>query len=138
MDVPVTATLERTVRIPAWAITALSALAWLLVDPPTPDLAAHEYRAEIADRVGFGIWEQGWYAGHHLPGYSVLMPPLAALTSPQAVAAICVVIATWCFDRLAAAHWAPAAARAATLWFAVGVVSTLRSEERRVGKECRL
>lgn len=125
MDVPAAAALERPVRIPAWAITALGALAWLLVDPPTPDLAAHEYRAEIAERIGFGIWEQGWYAGHHLPGYSVLMPPLAALLSPQAVAAICVVIATWCFDRLAAAHWPPAAARAATLWFAVGVVSTL-------------
>ncbi len=111
--------------VPSWAITAALALTWLLVNPPTPDLAAHEYRAEIARRVGFGVWEQGWYAGHHLPGYSVLMPPLAALLSPQAVGAICAVIATWCFDRLAAAHWPAPAARMATLWFAAGVISTL-------------
>lgn len=112
-------------RAPAWALTAVGAALWLLVNPATPDLAAHEYRAAVAERIGFGVWEQGWYAGHHLPGYSVLMPPLAALLSPQLVAALAVVIAAWCFERLAAAHWAPAAARAASLWFAVGVVSTL-------------
>ncbi len=112
-------------RVPAWTLTALLAAIWLIVDPPTPDLAAHEYRAEVADRIGFGLWEQGWYAGHHLPGYSVLMPPLAALLSPQVVAAAAVVLAAWCFERLAAAHWSPAAARAASLWFAAGVVSTL-------------
>lgn len=117
--------MHRAARLPAWAITAACALAWLLVNPPTPDLAAHEYRAEIARRIGFGIWEQGWYGGHHLPGYSVLMPPLAALLSPQVVAALAVVAATWCFARLAGAHWPAPAARAATLVFAVGVVSTL-------------
>ena len=112
-------------RIPAWALTAVLAAIWLLVDPPTPDLAAHEYRADVADRIGLGIWEQGWYAGHHLPGYSVLMPPLAAVFSPQLVAAVAVVIASWCFERLAAAHWPANAARAASVWFAIGVVSTL-------------
>lgn len=126
-----TATTERPAgpaalrHVPAWALTAVLAAIWLLVDPPTPDLAAHEYRADVADRIGFGLWEQGWYAGHHLPGYSVLMPPLAALLSPQLVAAVAVVIAAWCFERLAAAHWSPAASRAASVWFAIGVVSTL-------------
>ena len=112
-------------RVPGWALTALLAAIWLIADPPTPDLAAHEYRADLADRIGFGIWEQGWYGGHHLPGYSVLMPPLAALFSPQLVAAVAVVVAAWCFERLAAAHWAPPAARAASVWFAIGVISTL-------------
>ena len=112
-------------RIPAWSLTAVLAAVWLIVDPPTPDLAAHAYRADVADRIGPGIWEQGWYAGHHLPGYSVLMPPLAALLTPQVVAAAAVVVAAWCFERLATAHWSAPAARAASLWFAVGVVSTL-------------
>ncbi len=53
------------------------------------------------------------------------MPPLAALLSPQIVAAVAAVIAAWCFERIARAHWAPDAAAAASLWFAVGVVSTL-------------
>ena len=38
---------------------------------------------------------------------------------------VAVVIASWCFERLAAAHWSPNAARAASVWFAIGVVSTL-------------
>jgi hypothetical protein len=111
--------------LPAWTLTAALALVWLALDPPTPDLAAHEYRAALAERVGFAVWEQGWFGGHHLPGYSVLMPPLAALLSPQLVAAAGVVAAAWCFERLAGAHWARAAARAASVWFAVGAVSTL-------------
>jgi len=111
--------------LPAWTLSAALALIWLLIDPPTPDLAAHEYRAALAERIGFGVWEQGWYAGHHLPGYSVLMPPLAALLSPQLVAAVGAVIAVWCFERLAGAHWDAAPARAASLWFALAAVSTL-------------
>lgn len=111
--------------VPAWTLTASLALLWLLADPPTPDLAAHEYRAALAERTGFAVWEQGWFGGHHLPGYSVLMPPLAALLSPQLVAALGVVVAAWCFERLAVAHWAPAAARAASVWFAIGAASTL-------------
>lgn len=98
-------------RIPAWSLTAVLAAVWLIVDPPTPDLAAHAYRADVADRIGPGIWEQGWYAGHHLPGYSVLMPPLAALLTPQVVAAAAVVVAAWCFERLATAHWSAPAVR---------------------------
>ena len=63
--------------------------------------------------TGLGIWEQGWYAGHHLPGYSVLFPPLAALLSPQLVAArVRASLAAWCFERLARGWWpAPAATR---------------------------
>jgi hypothetical protein len=112
---------SRVARLPAWPLTAAGALAWLIVDPPTPDLPAHLYRAEI----GFGIWNNGWYAGHHLPGYSVLVPPLAALTSPQLVAALCAVLATWCFERLARLHWTGAAATAAVLWFALAALSPL-------------
>jgi hypothetical protein len=112
-------------RLPAWPLTALGAALWLIAGPPTPDLAAHEYRAAVARRIGMGVWEQGWYGGHHLPGYSVLMPPLAALLSPQLVAAVAVVVAAWCFERLARDHWAPDAARAASLWCAIGVLSTL-------------
>ncbi len=112
-------------RARLWLITALGSLAWLLIDPPTPDLAAHEYRAELVDLTGFGIWEQGWYAGHHLPGYSVLFPLSGALLTPQLVAALCAVLAAWCFERLARGWWDTDAATAAATWFAAGVVSTL-------------
>ncbi|CAB4912966.1 unannotated protein [freshwater metagenome] len=112
-------------RCPAWVLTALLAVVWLIVDPPTPDLAAHQYRADVFRTAHALIWEQGWYAGHHLPGYSVLVPPIASVITPQALAALCVAIAAWCFERLAQGHWTGNAARAATLWFAIGVTSTL-------------
>ncbi|HEY5142344.1 MAG TPA: hypothetical protein VII98_02470 [Solirubrobacteraceae bacterium] len=117
--------MERLTRLPTWPLTALLSLLWVLGDPPTPDLAAHEYRAALAAHAPFAIWEQGWYAGHALPGYSVLMPPLAALLSPQIVAAAGVVLAAWCFERLARAHWDEPQASLAALWFAIGVTSTL-------------
>ncbi|CAB4873182.1 unannotated protein [freshwater metagenome] len=113
--------------LPAWSLTALLAAIWLAVDPPTPDLAAHQYRADVFRRFHALIWEQGWYGGHHLPGYSVLVPPIASVLTPQVLAALCAVVAAWCFERLSRLHWAarPEAARAASLWFAVGIVSTL-------------
>ncbi len=117
--------MERLARLPTWTLTALLSVIWVLGDPPTPDLAAHEYRAALAAHAPFAIWEQGWYAGHPLPGYSVLMPPLAALLSPQIVAAAGVVLASWCFERLARAHWDEPQASLASLWFAIGVTSTL-------------
>ena len=41
----------------------------------TADLAAQEYRTWL----GLVVWDGGWYGGHHVPGYSLLFPPLAAL-----------------------------------------------------------
>jgi len=111
--------------LPAWALAAVGALVWLVAAPLTPDLAAHEYRAAVFRRVGLSVWEQGWYGGHALPGYSVLMPPLAALLSPQFAAVLAAVIAAWCFQRLADGHWAAGAAKAAGICFAIGVVSVL-------------
>lgn len=117
--------MSRPARAWTWALTVLGAGLWLVLAPPTPDLPAHLYRAGL----GAGIWDNGWYAGHHLPGYSVLMPPLAALTSPELVAAACAVLAAWCFERLARGHWEPAPATAASVWFAIGIVSTLFADQ---------
>ena len=55
-----------------WIVAALGAALYLLVSPPSADLAAQEYRADL----GLTLWNNGWFAGHHTPGYSVLFPPL--------------------------------------------------------------
>ena len=73
---------------PAAALAALLLGAWLLVDPHTPDLAAQVYRAGLFNRAGFAVWDEHWYAGHHLPGYSLLFPALASLLGVRAVGAI--------------------------------------------------
>jgi hypothetical protein len=94
------------------------AIAYLLATPPSADLAAQEYRADL----GLVLWDNGWYAGHHMPGYSVLFPPLAALLGPRLVGALSAVAAAVLFERLVRDS---DGARPAALWFAVATVTTL-------------
>jgi hypothetical protein len=105
-------------RAPAWALAALLAVAYLLVAPSSADVAAQEYRADL----GLVLWDNGWYGGHHMPGYSVLFPPLAALLGPRVVGALSAVAAAVVFERLVRGS---DGARVASLWFAAGTVTTL-------------
>ena len=41
-------------------------------------MAAHTYRTWLWNQVGFATWNAQWYGGHHMAGYSLLYPPLAA------------------------------------------------------------
>jgi hypothetical protein len=76
-------------------------------------------------RAGPGIWDNGWYAGHHTPAYSVLSPPLGALLGVRLAGALAAVAAAALFARLARRHWAPGPAAAAAVWFALAAVATL-------------
>ena len=51
---------------------------YLAFDPPSADLAAQTFRADFFDAHGFAVWSNSWYSGVHLPGYSLLYPPLGA------------------------------------------------------------
>jgi hypothetical protein len=103
-----------------WALAAVVAGAYLLLGPPSADLAAQEYRAAL----GLVLWDNGWYGGHHMPAYSVLFPPLASLLGPRLVGALSAVASAWLFERLVRDL---DGARVASLWFAVAAVSTLVS-----------
>ena len=65
----------------------------LIVAPPSPDLAAASYRSDLFARVGFTLWDNGWYGGHHLLGYSLLAPALGALLGPRLLAALSMTVA---------------------------------------------
>jgi hypothetical protein len=98
------------------------AVAYLVVGPSSADLAAQEYRAGL----GLTLWDNGWYGGHHMPGYSVLFPLLASAFGARMVGAVSAVAAAWVFERLL--HHTrvdPAAARVSALWFAVASSTTL-------------
>jgi hypothetical protein len=95
--------------------------AWLLVDPRTPDLAAQVYRVDLFGRLGFAVWDQRWYAGHHLPGYSLLLPPLGSLLGLRLVGAVAVLASTLLFERLALDVYG-ASARWAAAFFALAAV----------------
>ncbi len=113
-----------TTRFLATALAAALVLAWLLVDPRTPDLAAQVYRAGLFERAGFAVWDEHWYAGHALPGYSLLFPPLAALLGLRAVAALSVLASAALFERLVLGVYGPRA-RWGAAWFAVAAVGDI-------------
>ena len=87
---------RRLRRLPAWTVAAALAALYLLLDPPSADLAAQTYRTWLFEHAGWTVWDNGWYAGHHVPAYSVLFPPLAALLGPRVVGALSAVAAAWC------------------------------------------
>lgn len=97
---------------------------WLLVDPRTPDLAAQVYRVGLFDRYGFALWDEHWYAGHALPGYSLLFPPLASLLGLRVVAALSVLASATLFERLVLGVYGRSA-RWGAVWFAVAAVGDI-------------
>jgi hypothetical protein len=105
-------------------LAAVLVTIYLIVDPPSADLAAQTYRTWLYEHAGFVIWDNGWYAGHHTPAYSILFPPLAALTSPQLVGAAAAIVTAWAFERLVAGLGLPGA-RPAALWFATATLVSL-------------
>ena len=110
---------------PGLLAAALAAL-YLLWQPASLDLAAGEYRAWLFGRAGWAVWDLQWYGGHHLPGYSVLLPPLAWLLGPRLLGALCAVAAAVLFDALARGRWGERALLG-SLWFAAGTLTLLLS-----------
>jgi hypothetical protein len=112
-------------RAPAWTITALGGAAYLIASPSSADLAAASYRSDLLGRVGFSVWDNGWYGGHHLPAYSVFAPALGWLLGPRLVATLAMVIATALFESLIAHRFPRLTARVAAVWFALGAAIAL-------------
>ncbi|MCZ4491883.1 MAG: hypothetical protein JWP53_814 [Conexibacter sp.] len=108
----------------AWLLAALLAALYLVLDPPSADLAAQTYRTWLFEHAGPTIWDNGWYAGHHVPAYSILFPPLAALLGPRLVGALAAVAAAWAFERLALLARGEQG-RPAALWFATATAVSL-------------
>ncbi len=108
----------------ATGLAAALLLAWLLIEPRTPDLAAQVYRAGLFERAGLAVWDEHWYDGHALPGYSLLFPPLAVLLGLRTVAALSVLASAALFERLALGVYGPRA-RWGAAWFAVAAVGDI-------------
>ncbi len=106
------------------AIAAVLAGAYLLVAPATTDLAAQTFRADLFEREGFVIWNAAWYAGHHIPGYSLFFPPAAALLGPELVGALAAVTAAGVFAALVH-HSYGERSRVGAIWFAAAAPAML-------------
>ncbi|HEX3874705.1 MAG TPA: hypothetical protein VHW26_11205 [Solirubrobacteraceae bacterium] len=110
--------------VQASLVAGIGSLIWLIAGVRTPDLAAQSYRVGLFEREGFAIWDNNWYAGHHVPAYSLLYPPLGALVGMRVVGVLAAVVAAFCFARLAEAHFGRGA-RVGILWFGLATVADL-------------
>jgi hypothetical protein len=111
----------RRAQVLAGALTVCLIAVWAIAYPKTPDLAAAVYRVELFRQIGMAVWDEHWYAGHHLPGYSLLLGPLGTLVGLRALGMIAVAASTILFERLARSFYgAPAGWGAA--FFAVAAV----------------
>jgi hypothetical protein len=106
-----------------WAVVtaAVGVVVWLLVDPRTPDLAGQVYRANLFREAGFLVYDGSWYAGHDMPGYSLVFPPLAALVGVRAVGAAAVLASAALFERAAVRVYGRGALWG-SVWFAVAAL----------------
>ena len=104
----------------------LAALAYVALRPPSVDLAAQLFRTELFASHGFLAWNNYWYGGHYLLGYSVLFPPLGAAVGATVVGGLAAVAATGLFGLLVNRHYS-SGARLATLWFGAGTITMLLS-----------
>jgi len=111
-------------RIAPTLVAGLLAIGYVIVSPPSTDLATHLFRAKLFDAQGFGSWDNWWYAGHHVPGYSVLFPPIAASISPQLAAALAAIASAALFESLAHRHFGSGAWLGA-LWFGAATATEL-------------
>jgi hypothetical protein len=106
--------------------TAALIAAWLVVEPRTPDLAAQVYRVDLFSRQGFLVWDDNWYGGHYIPGYSLLYPPLGSLLGVRVLGALCVMASSLLFARAASLVYGRRA-RWAAMWFAVAALGDVWS-----------
>ncbi len=96
------------------ALTGALALALAVWGPPGTDLPAHLYETVAWREHGFRVWDNLWYGGRYAQvSYSPLLPPLAALLGPAAVAAGSAAGASAAFAHVLRARWGPRSAWAA-------------------------
>ena len=105
-------------------VAAVLAVVYLVWAPPSADLAAQEFRVALWEDHGFLAWSNAWYSGFHVPGYSLLFPPLAALLGTRLVGALSAVAAAGLFGALLGDRYG-SRGRLAALWFGAATATNL-------------
>lgn len=115
------------IGVVGWAglLAAAIAVPNLVFEPASTDLAAQTFRADLWSEHGWVLWNEAWYSGHLVPGYSLIYPPLGALLGPRLVGVVAAILAATAFAALARRHRPGRAATVASLWLAAGVAALL-------------
>ncbi len=101
-------------------IAGAVALPSLLFATASTDLAAQTFRADLWSEHGWVLWNQAWYSGHLVPGYSLIYPPLGALIGPRLVGLLAAIAMASVFAILVHRLRPGRAATVAAVWFAFG------------------
>jgi hypothetical protein len=109
-----------------FAPIACAAIAYVALEPRTTDLAAQTFRSDLFASHGFLIWNNYWYGGHYLLGYSVLFPPLGSALGVTVVGAVAAVVSAVLFALLVQREYS-SHARLATLWLGAGAIAMVFS-----------
>lgn len=118
-------------RQPPWALAGVIAvplaLAYLILAPPSGDMAAASYRSYLFAHSGLTLWDNAWYGGHHLLAYSLLSPALGSLLGPRLVQVIAAPSSAVLFALLIRRRFPPGTERLTAGWFALGISVELLS-----------
>lgn len=116
-----------------WAFLALPlavvlglTLLYLLVAPESADHAAQTFRTELFEISGPAVWNNYWFAGHHLPPYSILSPPLGAWLGFRLMGSLAVIGTVVLFTLIVRRQWGEQA-QAGAVWFAFAATISLFS-----------
>ncbi len=83
-----------------WLLTLVLGVLVVVVARVGPDWPAQEFRASLARRSGLTAWNDEWYGGHALPGYSLLFPPVAAALGAALSGVLAATGCSWLVGRL--------------------------------------
>ncbi len=123
MALPISTTPRWLLR-PSLLLTAVLGSLWAIFEPRTADLAAQVYRSDLFARDGFALWDNAWFAGHQLLGYSVVFPPLASGIGLRAVGLLSVAVSVLCVEDLVT-RLRPGTGPLVGAWFAAAAVGDL-------------
>ena len=125
MGVPLAArSRQGPVVLLAAAVAAVFSAVYLVWEPQTLDLSAQVFRADLWDAHGWVLYNEAWYGGHTIPGYSLLYPPLGAWLGPAALGVACAIVAAVAFAAIAFRAYGERAWLGA-LWFGFGSTVSL-------------
>ncbi|MBN8866662.1 MAG: hypothetical protein J0H98_03830 [Solirubrobacterales bacterium] len=108
------------------AIAVCLAVIYLVMAPLSADHAAQTFRTELFEISGPTVWNNYWFAGHYLPTYSLLAPPLGAWLGFRIMGTLAVVATVLLFTLIVRRHWGERS-QAGAIWFAFAATISLFS-----------
>jgi hypothetical protein len=83
-----------------WLLTMFLSTLVIALNLRGPDLPAQYFRTWVARSAGMVAFNNQWYDGHSLPGYSILFPPIGAVLGARVTGLLACTATTWVACRL--------------------------------------